>query len=206
VNTTILLVRHGQTAWNRQDRFRGREDLPLNAHGHWQARAAGAVIADRWKPIAIYCSPLIRAVQTASAIAIACGLTVQEHLGLVDIDYGRWQGLSQADAQVAFPDAYGLWLSSPEIAMPPGGERLQEVAQRASHALHELVTCHPGQEFVAVGHTVVNRLLLCRVLGLAISSFWRLRQDTACINAIEWDGRDYTVSELNSTCHLRQLG
>jgi len=204
LSSTILLVRHGQTAWNREDRFRGREDLPLDEYGLWQARAAGAAIAERWNPTAIYCSPLVRAVQTASAIASVGGPELHEHSGLIDIDYGQWQGLSQVAAQEAFPVAYETWLATPENAMPPGGESLQEVAQRTAIALHELIARHPGQVFVAVGHTVINRLLLCHVLGLPISSFWRLRQDTACINVFDWDDPDFTLSELNSTCHLRQ--
>jgi broad specificity phosphatase PhoE len=190
--TRIILVRHGQTAWNREERFRGREDLPLDETGRRQAMAAGQRIAANWSPTAIHCSPLQRAVQTARSIGDACGLSVLPWPDLIDIDYGQWQGLTPAEATKA-----------PQTVQIPCGESLATVRARTFAALQEIICRHPGETVVVVAHTVVNRLLLCAILGLDNSRFWRLRQETAAINVFEWDGQDFTLVSLNDTCHLR---
>jgi probable phosphoglycerate mutase len=84
--TRMILVRHGQTEWNRVERFRGRADVPLNEVGRAQAEATGWRVAAEWQPDAIYSSPLSRSVTTAEAIAKHFGLEVQVHTGLADID------------------------------------------------------------------------------------------------------------------------
>lgn len=204
--TTVILVRHGQTSWNREDRFRGRADLPLDQFGIRQAAAAGQHIAARWSPSAVYCSPLLRARQTADAIAKACQLSVVPLPGLVDIDYGAWQGLSPIEVQQAYASEYAAWRSAPHTARIPKGETLDEVRGRAFAALREILQEHAGEVVVVlVAHTVVNRLLLCAILGLPTASFWRLRQDTAAINVFEFDGQDFTLVTLNDTSHLDAL-
>ena len=87
--TRIVLVRHGETEWNRVERFRGRADVPLNEKGLAQAEATGRRVAAEWSPAAIYTSPLARAVKTAEAVAWHFGLSVQVHPGLIDIHYGE---------------------------------------------------------------------------------------------------------------------
>jgi broad specificity phosphatase PhoE len=200
--TRVILVRHGQTAWNVGDRFRGRQDLPLDAIGRQQAAAAGKRIASRWSPRAIYCSPLTRARETAQAIGDACGLAVQSQDGLIDIDYGDWQGLSPEEAAGQYPALHAAWLHAPETVQVPGGESLVQVQSRAFANLLEIMNQHPDETVVVVAHTVVNRLLLCAVLGLDNSRFWRLHQDTAAINVFDWDGEHFTIVSLNDTCHL----
>jgi broad specificity phosphatase PhoE len=202
--TRVILVRHGQTAWNRSERFRGREDLPLDAVGRRQAAAAGRYIGARWSPAAIYCSPLKRAVETAQAIADACHLPVQSHADLIDIDYGRWQGFTASEASALYPDQYRCWIETPQGAEIPEGERLPGVQDRTSRALLEIVGAQRDSTTVIVGHTVVNRVLLCTVLGLDLSRFWHLRQETAAINVFDWDGSDFTLVSLNDTCHLHR--
>ena len=88
--THILLVRHGQTAWNRSDRFRGRADVPLDEVGLAQAEATGRRVASQWQVNAVYSSTMSRALNTAQAIAGRFGLSVQPHAGLTDIDFGAW--------------------------------------------------------------------------------------------------------------------
>lgn len=203
--TRVILVRHGQTAWNREERFRGREDLPLDETGRRQADAVGQYVAARWSPAALYCSPLQRAVQTAQAIGVACGLPVQPWPDLIDIDYGEWQGLTPEEAAARYPALHQAWLLAPQTVQVPGGESLATVRARAFAALQEIIARHPNETIVVVAHTVVNRLLLCAVLGLDNSRFWRLGQDTAAINVFEWDGEDFTLVSLNDTCHLGEL-
>lgn len=201
--TTIILVRHGQTAWNRVERFRGRADVPLDATGLAQAEAAARAIGARWRPSAAYASPLVRAMRTAEAIAAPLGLEVQPHPGLLDINYGQWQGLAPAEVRERWPEEFRLWYEAPQRCRIPGGEGLREVQARGFGAINDIASRHDGQSVVAVGHTVMNRLILLAAMGLGLGRFWRLRQDTCAINVIEADGGDFTIALLNDTCHLR---
>jgi len=201
--TRIILVRHGQTEWNRVERFRGRADVPLNETGLAQAEAAGKRVAAEWQPVAVYSSPLSRAVKTAEAIAKHFNLLVQIHDGLADIDYGQWQGLTPDEARERWPAALHAWYNEPEVARIPGGETLADLRVRGMAAVNELAARHAGQTIVLVGHTVINRAILLGVLGLSNERFWHLRQDTCAINVFEVENRDFTLVSLNDTCHLR---
>ena len=204
--TRFILVRHGQTEWNRVERFRGRADIPLNEAGLAQARAAARRVADEWRPVNVYSSPLSRAVKTAEAIAGLFDLQVQVYPGLVDIDYGQWQALTPEEARTRWPQEVDAWYSSPQAARIPGGETLDDLRQRGMSAVEELDKVHQGQTIVLVGHTVINRVLLLGVLGLGNNRFWRLGQEPCAINVFERDGADFTLITLNETGHLRGLG
>jgi broad specificity phosphatase PhoE len=199
----IILVRHGQTEWNRVERFRGRADVPLNETGLAQAEATGKRVASEWQTAAVYSSPLSRAVKTAEAIAQHSNLPVQIHQGLADIDYGQWQGLTPDEAQERWPGTLHAWYNEPEAARIPGGETLASLRVRGMAAVNELAARHERQTIVLVGHTVINRIILLSVLGLGNERFWRLRQDTCAINVFEAEAGDFTVASLNDTCHLR---
>ena len=198
----IILVRHGQTEWNRVERFRGRADVPLNETGLAQAQATGQRVAEEWQPVAVYSSPLSRAVKTAGAIAQHFGLSVQIHDGLTDIDYGQWQGLTPDEAKERWPEIHHAWYNLPHTACIPGGETLDDLQARGMAAVNELATQHAEQTVVLVGHTVINRVILLSVLGLGNERFWRLRQDTCAINVFEAENDDFTLVSLNDTCHL----
>lgn len=200
--TRIILVRHGQTEWNRVERFRGRADVPLNETGLAQAEATAKRVAQAWRPVAVYSSPLSRAIKTASAIAGQCGIAVQIHDGLADIDYGEWQGLTPDEAKERWPEAHHEWYNLPHTARIPGGETLDDLRARAMAAVAELAARHVGQIIVLVSHTVVNRVILLGVLALGNERFWRLRQDTCAINVFEAEAGEYTLVSLNDTCHL----
>ena len=208
--TRIILVRHGQTEWNRVERFRGRADVPLNETGLAQAKATGqrvasdASLSEEWQPVAIYSSPLSRAVKTAEAIAQHFNLPVQVHPGIADIDYGQWQGLTPDEVKARWPEIHHAWYNAPHTARIPGGETLQDLRARGMAAVNELAARHAGQTFVMVGHTVINRIILLGVLGLGNDHFWRLKQDTCAINVFEVDGGEFTLASLNDTCHLRE--
>ena len=201
--TRFVLVRHGQTEWNRVERFRGRADVPLNETGLAQAEATGRRIAAEWAPVAIYSSPLGRAVATAQAIAKHFDLPVQAHSGLIDIDYGRWQGLTPDDVKVRWPEIHDAWYHRPHMAHIPGGETLADLRVRGLAMVNEVATRHNDQTVVLVGHTVINRVILLAVMGLGNDRFWRLRQDTCAINVFEAEDGDFTIVSLNDTCHLR---
>ena len=203
--TRIILVRHGQTEWNigsgAGERFRGRIDLPLDDTGLTQANALAARLAD-CPIVAVYSSPLKRAMETARPTAQQLGLPVQPLPGIIDINYGDWQGLSPAEVAKAHPDLYRLWLEEPHRVEFPNGESLCQVRLRGMAALKEVSTRHEGQTVLLVAHQVVNKVLVCAMLGLGNSHFWRIRQDNACINVFEHQDGVFTAVLINDTCHL----
>ena len=204
--TRIAIIRHGQTEWNEGEgeRFRGRAELDLDQIGMGQARAAVARIA-RWQVSAIYSSPLRRAVSTAKILASPFDLEVQLLEGLIDIDYGKWQGLSLKEAAADDSELYALWLKSPHLVTFPEGESLEQVRIRTVAALETLLAQHPEQTIVLVSHKVVCKVLICSILGLDNSHFWQVEQDTGAINLVETRDRLLRVSLLNDTCHLKNL-
>jgi broad specificity phosphatase PhoE len=121
----------------------------------------------------------------------------------MDIDYGEWRGLTPSEAAESYPVLHRKWMEAPHTVQIPSGESLASLRERCFRAMQAIVASHPGETIVIVAHTVVNRVLLCAVLGLDNSRFWRLRQETAAINVFDWDGTDFTVVSLNDTCHLR---
>jgi len=201
--TRIILVRHGETEWNRVERFRGRAQVPLNETGLVQAEVTGRRIAAEWRPTAIYSSPLSRAIKTAEVIARCFDLPVQIHHGITDIDYGRWEGLTPDEVRKRWPKIIEDWYNAPDCTSIPNGETLIDVHVRAMDAVREVAGCHEWETVVVVSHTVVNRIILLGVLGLGNDRFWRLRQGTCAINCFEAEGGDFTLVSLNDTCHLR---
>lgn len=209
--TRIILVRHGRTAWNRQPgtggvRFRGQADLPLDDFGLQQAAATARYLARRWSVEAVYASPMKRAMQTARPIAEAQGLTAQSFDGLLDIDFGDWQGKSPDDLKEEYPDLLRAWFEIPHTIRFPGGETLDDVRERAVAGLEITVEHHQDQTVAMVGHAVINRVLLCAILGPGNEGFWRLRQDTCAVNVFDVAaGGSATIVVLNDTCHLQNI-
>lgn len=210
--TRIYLVRHGQTEWNRQERFRGRIDIPLNETGQRQAELAAVYL--QGKPIAaVYTSPLQRALQTAWPIARTHNLSPTTLPGIIDIDYGEWQGLSPAEVRQQNPDILDRWYSAPHLVQIPGGESLGEVRSRALTALYaqlnrsnlQMSAPQNPEGIVLVTHQIVIKVLVCALLGLDNSHIWRIQQDNACLDIFDWDGSHFTAILINGTDHLRDF-
>jgi probable phosphoglycerate mutase len=200
--STVILVRHGQTAWNAVERFRGREDLPLNDVGLSQAERTAERICRHWKPAAVYSSPLSRARATAEAVARRCRLAVEVHPDLIDIDYGKWQGYTPEEARRRYPRRIRRWYRGVRWIRPPGGESLSAVKRRCLKAVLDIASKHLNQQVVVVGHIVVNRLILLGVLSIGLRHFWQLGQEPCCINVVELERGRSTVRSLNDTCQL----
>lgn len=200
--TRFILVRHGQTEWNLVERYRGRADIALNDTGREQARRLAERLAG--EPIAaVYAGPLQRTLATAEPIAAAKGLWVQSLRALIDIDFGAWQGLTGAEAEARYPALYGLWLNRPGEVRFPEGESLGEVRRRAMAAVRDLARRHQGETVVLVSHKIVNKVILCAVLGLSNHAIWRIDQDNGAINRFEFEGGRWMVRTINDVCHLR---
>ncbi len=200
----FILVRHGQTEWNREERFRGRADLALTELGHRQAEAAGRSL--RGRPIAaLYCSPLRRALQTAEAISRELGIPAEPNEGLIDMDFGEFQGLSAEEARDRDSSILEGWLSTPHRVRFPGGDSLDDVRDRVVEAVHELAKKYGDGTVALVSHKVVCQVLICAMLGIDNSHFWQVGQDVCAVNAFELADGLTSVTKVNDTCHLRDI-
>ena len=198
----VILIRHGETDWNTEQVFRGRIDVPLNKVGISQAEAVGFSLRDR-DIDALYSSPLKRAFETAQMLAKGRNLEMKSEEGFIDINFGLWQGISHQKVKEDFKDLYARWMNEPHKVTFPEGESLGEVKIRSQKALDTIVKNNPGRTVAIVSHRVVNKVLLCTVLGLDLSHFWNIRQDTCAVNSFEYKEDSYYLTLLNDTCHLK---
>ena len=201
--TKIILVRHGHVEGISPERFRGRADLPLTEQGRRQAAATARYVASRWRPGAVFTSPLSRCRAVAAAIAQPFNLEPLPAEGLIDFDYGDWQGLTPDEVRARWPELLDTWRQAPEQAKIPGGETLPQVCDRAAAALRDILARHPHETVVAVAHDVINRVLLLHALGAPLSSLWRIKQDPCGVNEIDMTDDRSVVLSLNHTQHLQ---
>jgi broad specificity phosphatase PhoE len=203
--TTVYLIRHGQTDWNKEEIFRGRADVPLNDHGRDEAWALSQYLEDI-SADACYSSPLERARETAEIIARPHSLEVEIDDGIIDVDYGEWQGFSAAKVRKNYAETYQRWLERPHHIKFPGGESLSAVRKRALASLEVICAGHPDGIVFVVAHRVVTKVVMCAVLGLGNAAFWRIRQDNCAFNVIEFAENGAVVRTMNDTCHMAAAG
>jgi len=201
--TEIILVRHGKTEWNVAETFRGRIDIELNETGIKQAELLAEYLSDV-KIETIYSSPLKRALKTAELIANYHQLEVKIAPGLIDFDYGKWQGLPHQEVKDKYKELYTEWISSPDQVTIPDGESLNDVRQRAIGVVDEVIAKYKGT-VVLVSHRVVNKVLICALLGLDNSHFWNIRQDTCGITTFTYEDERFILTEHNDTSYLRPI-
>ena len=202
--TKVYLVRHGQTEWNKKLTFRGRKDIPLNEAGHMEAQAISDALKNK-NIGAIYTSPLRRSIETAQPIANYFHLEIVSLQGLIDINYGDWEGLTFNEVKKKYSDEYNKWEKRPHLIRFPHGETLDEAKKRSFCAFKNIVKKNPGNSILIVPHRVINKVLLCALLGLSTSHFWEIKQDTGCINLIEYVNNRFILSLMNDTCHLKKI-
>lgn len=203
--TTILLVRHGETEWNRKKIFRGTIDVPLNDAGRAQARMLAEALKSR-QIDAAFSSPLQRAVKTTEIALAGRGIDVQIDERLRDFCYGEWCGLAETEVAERWPDELTLWTTQPEKARPRGGGTLQEIRDTAFSAMEEIASNYPGRTVALFAHRVVNKVLVLAALGLGLERFPLIRQDNCCLNEFERTDKGYIVVLLNDTGHVRRTG
>lgn len=203
----LLLIRHGETAYNAEQLALGQEDIPLTERGHLQARALAEAIprmALRNPISAVYSSPLQRAVATATPLAEALGLTVQTETGLIEMDIGEMEGQPFGQVRERYPDFLRDWFSDRLADVPmPGGETMRQVQDRAWSAVQTIRDRHPAETVVAVAHNFVILSLLCRTLGLPLAQFRHLRHDLAALSIVDLTPERQVLLALNDRCHLQ---
>jgi ribonuclease H / adenosylcobalamin/alpha-ribazole phosphatase len=200
--TITVLLRHGDTCLSPEHRFSGLRDLPLSDSGTRQAQAAASRLAAGTRIDAVVSSPLQRATATAAIVAGELGLTAVTDDDLRETDFGDWEGFTLAEIQQGWPAAVAAWQHNPEQA-PPGGESFAATAHRVHRACDRLLREHSGQTVLVVSHITPIKILLCRALGVPLGTLYRLYLGSACINEIQWHGREFAaVRRVNDTSHL----
>jgi probable phosphoglycerate mutase len=200
--TKILLVRHGHVEGIKPERFRGRQPLPLTARGRAEAQAVAKRVAGGWQPPKIYTSPLGRCVETGAAIAKACGAPTEVCEDLTDIDYGAWQFKTFDEACAANPALFSAWFGTPHLVRFPSGESLQDLVVRAANVLRLVLSRHPDDTIVLVGHDSINRALILQLIDLPLSAYWRIAQTPCCLNEIDVSDGKICAQRINETGHL----
>lgn len=203
----LLLARHGETPWNAEGRYQGREDIALSPVGQAQARALGERLAEVRIDRAV-ASPLSRALHTAQlALGDARAAMLSTDAGLMEIAHGTWEGLLASEIRARDPDRLQAWREAPHEVLMPGGESLQHVFDRAWPAL-ALAADGLGDDdtLLVVAHDAVNRVLLCHVLGIPFARLWGFRQAPTTLNLLEGPGVDrLEVVRLNDCAHHTPL-
>jgi broad specificity phosphatase PhoE len=154
---------------------------------------------------AVYSSPLKRAFKTAEMVATAHQTDAVLCQGLIDFDYGEWQGLSRDTVKRRYGALYADWLNNPHLARFSQGESLDDVRKRVTSLVCQIVGKHKGT-VVLVSHRVVHKVLICALLGLGNSHFWNIRLDTCGITSFVYEKSRFVLVRHNDTSFLKPLG
>ncbi|GFE69289.1 histidine phosphatase family protein [Chroococcus sp. FPU101] len=205
----LLLIRHGETQWNREGRFQGIRDIPLNENGKIQAQKAADFLKDVNINFAVS-SPLARPKETAEII-------LQHHPDipldlqpdLTEICHGLWEGKLETEIEATFPGLLHQWKIQPETVQMPEGENLQQIWDRAIACWNNIVKIYGDSEQYKIGivvaHDAINKVILCYLLGLKPEHFWNVKQGNGAVSVIDYlDGIDTQplVQAVNLTSHL----
>jgi len=210
--TRLLVVRHGETMFNRERRFQGWLDIPLSDFGSAQAKACAAYLArSPFIPVTrIYSSPLCRAQQTAKAIAEAVGADLATDERLREIDVGKIAGMTWEDVADKYPQLIEEYRRNPTATRYPGGESVLDVWDRAGDVLRHVVEVHRGETVVVVGHAIILKALICHILHLEAPNHRRMTLGNASLSVaeagVEKEGFSGRVVRLNDRHYLEHAG
>ena len=198
----LILVRHGETDWNKARRYQGHTDLELNDIGVWQAERLRERLAE--DGIDVVCSSdLRRALATAQVIASNRGLKVIPCKSLREIDFGEFEGMTFEEIQSRYPD----WVPTNFDFSAHQGESLDELASRVGSFISNLAEGYSDEKTVlVVSHGGTLRIMLCLLIGISTERWWQIRLDSASITIIEGKVGEAVLRLLNDTCHLEDEG
>jgi probable phosphoglycerate mutase len=200
----LLLVRHGETDWNKAGKFQGQIDVPLNDNGREQSRRAAEFLKDVKLDFAIS-SSMLRPKETAEIILKHHGgLQLELRDELREISHGLWEGKFESEIEESYPGLLEEWKTSPETVQMPEGENLQHVWTRAIASWREIVQSVSGTGIV-VAHDAINKAILCHLFGLGPEHFWKFKQGNGAVSVIDYphgpDGLP-VLQAMNVTTHL----
>jgi probable phosphoglycerate mutase len=199
--TRVIAIRHGETAWNVDTRIQGHLDVPLNDVGRWQARRVAEAVGH--EPItAIYASDLLRAYETAHAMAQACGREVVTDMGLRERCFGAFEGFTWREIEERWPDESERWRKRDLDFAPEGGETLHQFYARCVATATRLAAAHPGQTIAIVAHGGVMDCLYRAAarIDLQAPRSWQL--GNASINRLLYTSEGFTLVGWSDTLHL----
>ncbi|MBW4435272.1 MAG: histidine phosphatase family protein [Pelatocladus maniniholoensis HA4357-MV3] len=204
----LLLIRHGETEWNRQGKFQGQIDVPLNDNGRLQAQKAAVFLKDVELDFAIT-SPMLRPKETAEIILNnhqSLKLELQD--GFREISHGLWEGKLESEIEQEFPGELERWRTVPAQVQMPAGENLQQVWERSVSSWQSVVETALTKQLqtgIVVAHDATNKTLLCHILGLSADNFWNFRQGNGAVSVIDYPSGLNGIPVLqamNITTHL----
>ncbi|MBD2778713.1 histidine phosphatase family protein [Iningainema tapete] len=204
----LLLVRHGETEWNRQTRFQGQIDVPLNDNGRRQAALCGEFLKDVAIDFAVS-SSMLRPQETAEIILQHHqGINLELLDGLREISHGLWEGKLEKEIETEFPGELHRWRTVPDEVQMPEGENLQQVWERAVAAWDSIVQDALSKQVktgLVVAHDATNKTLLCHILGLSAKQFWHFRQGNGAVSVIDYPwglNGSPVLQTMNITSHF----
>lgn len=200
----LILIRHGETDWNRSGRCQGIADIVLNENGKKQARELAHSLRDH-KITAVYSSHLKRALETAEHIADHHGLTVQIEHGLHEMNQGDLEGLSFPDIRDRYADVLKQWRETPETLRLPNGESLVEVQNRAWKVFEKVHDTHLGETVVVVSHNLTIITLLCKITGVGLKGFRDFHIQATSKNIIISKDGSLRIDVINDVSHLSPM-
>ncbi len=205
-DSRIILVRHGETNWNKEGRFQGQIDIPLNEKGKEQASKASEYLEDI-KFTKAFSSSMKRPYETAKIILKKNDIQIEKIDKLVEISHGLWEGKLEEEIKKTWPEMLKNWHEEPESVTMPEGESIKQVSDRAISAWN--LICNSQQEkdtSLLVAHDAVNKTLICHILGLSYSDIWMIKQGNGGITVIDiFKNKNYVLSSVNITNHLGQI-
>ena len=205
-NARLILVRHGETDWNKAGRFQGQIDIPLNENGRRQAAAARDFLKDI--PIdRAWSSTLSRPTETAQIILEAHpDLPLTQIDGLVEIGHGVWEGKLESEIREDWSELLDTWKRAPETVQMPEGETIQEVWARSVRSWGKIAgELKPEETVLVVAHDAVNKTILCDLLGLTPADIWAVKQGNGGVTVVDIaadPGQPAVVTCLNLTSHF----
>ncbi|WP_327069447.1 bifunctional RNase H/acid phosphatase [Kitasatospora sp. NBC_01302] len=206
VATTLVLLRHGETALTPQKRFSGStgSDPQLSEKGRWQAERAAEALAARGTVEAVVSSPMLRTRQTAEAAAVRLGLPVRIEEGLRELDFGAWEGLTFAEVQERHPEDLDAWLASTRARPTGSSESFAALSQRVGAARDRILARYAGQTVLVVSHVSPIKTLARLALGAPPDAVYRMELSAASLCAVQYysDG-NASLRLFNDTGHLR---
>ncbi len=197
----LFLLRHGETAWNRERRHQGRTDTPLSEIGQSQAEAVARELKEH--PIkTVYASPLRRARDTAAVIAASHGLEVETDEAFQELHFGRWEGLTLDESRARDGELFEAWLKTPHLVAPPEGESLARARERVLEGLARLRAGHDDETVCVVTHGIPARILILEALGLGLDRIWSLHCAPTGISELEFQADWAALHRMNTLVHL----
>ena len=205
----LILVRHGETNWNKESRFQGIRDIPLNDNGRSQGRKVSTFLENVAIDFAVS-SSMMRPKETAEIILEKHpGVKLETTPELIEICHGLWEGMLETEIEAEYSELLQQWKDRPETVQMPEGENLQQVWDRGVAAWHKIATDHSNTDnpetILVVAHDAINKVILCYLLGLKPDNFWNIKQGNCAVSVVDYpDGAagKPVLQAINITTHL----